>query len=149
MRNDIKELIEKLNDLYREKKELYTKLRRNTEECNFQIVSKKLEEIEDLLYVSNTIIDEVDNLDYDITQIKSELCEISGIEYHAFDKTYLEKESETNRILGELKPIIREALENREKLIKRIQMEQAKVLASIDSLSRTHALNAIFHIHTY
>jgi uncharacterized coiled-coil DUF342 family protein len=154
LRDDIKKLFESLNSLYINKLNLYESLAINTEECNFHMVSGDFETIDEKLETSNATIAEIDVLDFEITQIKSEICRLSGIEYYRFENFFLINSTDeitdtTNDLLTKMKKLMRQSLDNRDSMIQKIHEKQAEMSSSIESLSRTRALNNRFMIMNY
>jgi hypothetical protein len=151
LRDDIKKLFNDLNDCYTQKITLYKSLLRNCKECTFHVGSGNFDTIEDLLEESNGTISAIDTIDYDIARIKSAICVKCGIEYYNFDSYFFYKNdfaesTHTKLLVDYMKPLLRQSIEHREALIKKIQIEQTAASKSIDSLARTRALNTRFHI---
>lgn len=154
LRADIVEQFTDLNLLYQQKLSLYNELAMNTESCSFHIISGNIDMIDEKLEESNEIITRIDALDYDITQIKSEICRVSGIEYYQFERYYLAEEKHevtlvTGGLLAQMKKLMRQSIDNRDQMIKKLHEEQAKIASSIHSLTRTRALNTRFKIMHY
>lgn len=154
MRADILQQFSDLNSLYEKKLSLYNELAVNTEACSFHIVSGNIDKIDEKLEESNDIITRIDALDYDITQIKSEICRVSGIQYHQFERYYLtdsknEVTDKTHSLLSEMKRLMRLSIDNRDQMIKKLHQQQATLASSIHTLTRTRALNTRFKIMHY
>ncbi|MFW5807524.1 MAG: hypothetical protein ACOCWH_00555 [Spirochaetota bacterium] len=154
MRADIQHYFTLLNDLYGKKLTLYRKLAENTEECNFHIVSGNIDRIDEKLEESNEVISYIDEKDYEITQIKSEICRLAGIEYYQFERSFLDRVDneltvKTRHLLDEMKQLMRRSIDNRDMMIRKLHEKQAKISSSIHSIARTRALNTRFRIMHY
>ncbi|MBN2436133.1 MAG: hypothetical protein JXK07_12785 [Spirochaetes bacterium] len=151
LRDDIKKMFIDLNNCYTQKITHYKDLLRNCRECSFQVSSGNYSRIEDLLEESNITIAEIDNIDYQIAAIKTSICSKCGIEYYNFESYFFYKNdfaesSHTKVLIDYMKPLLRQSIEQRDSLVKKIQVEQNILAGSIDSLSRTRAINTHFHL---
>ena len=139
MRDDIQQLALELLKHYENKLALLRKILTSEIDKRYYLKTGSFDELEELFSNDNHIIDIVNTIDVDIMNIKSRICDISGIEEKAFERLFLHTQ---NEVSGELKNKIAEIgkvltsiQEDRNYLIQNMEQQRNSLKTDIQSLS--------------
>ncbi|HON79090.1 MAG TPA: hypothetical protein PK544_11400 [Spirochaetota bacterium] len=139
MRDDIQQLALELLKHYENKLALLKKILTSETDKRYYLKTGSFDELEELFSNDNHIIDIVNTIDVDIMNIKSRICNISGIEEKAFERLFFHTQ---NEVSGELKNKIAEIgkvltsiQEDRKYLIQNMEQQRNSLKTDIQSLS--------------
>ena len=139
LRDDVKECIIELARRYGDKRELVKKLLLRESDKLHYFKSQNIERIFDLIEGDNEIIEAIDAIDYDISQIETRLSNILGVPAKDIFVHLAAEKGETEELIFLRRDIgdsIKLLYKQRELLNDRLMSESRRLKNSIDEISR-------------
>ena len=139
LRDDVKEFVTELTRRYRDKLEQVKKLLLNESDKLHYMKSHNMERIFDLLEGDNEIIEAIDAIDYDISQIETGLSNILGVPIKDIFNHLAAGREEVTEVVSlrnDIGDAIKLLYRQRELLTDRLMSESQHLKNSIDEISR-------------
>lgn len=128
LRDDVKKLCSDAIDLFLKKKQYLSKLEKNCRKCNSYIRADDYESVSDIIEEDQYLIETIDTIDYEISQILTSLASKYSISLPALDeflKSNYDEEYFFKRITDEKREIIER--------ITKLSNEKSKIILEINN----------------
>lgn len=141
MRDDVTSLFHSLNKLLRQKLTLLNSVLSREPEKRYLVKTGSYDKLLGEIQDDGEIFNEVDLLDFEITQLKENICDTCGIQADSFDSLFKDEESEcTNNYFSLVKDInivFNEFSEERDRLIQVMSESGKATQDDWESLKKT------------
>jgi hypothetical protein len=144
LRDDLFNLFLQLKEAYNQKLQILETISRNETLLRYFLQSDKINEISDLIREDNELFIAVDSVEFDIQDLISKICKISGIEKDNFNNYFLNRIEDPIPEIKNLKEKTRkqlsELISERNKFIKKMESKLAELKLDIESLNAIRSL---------
>lgn len=147
MRDDIRALFKSLNSLLPQKLALLNSILSKEPEKRYLVKTGSIDKLLQKIENDDEILGEIDILDYEMTRLRENICDICGIQADSFDSFFENEQSEQAsgyfRLYKEIHRILDKLASDREVLLQLMHEKGKSAQADWKSLKKTIQLSKI------